>query len=75
MVRKDGAWVRAQRIQAIHNLIKGKGNVSLSRLLALCSYKFGLTHATAMNYLRTLEDGGFIEIDEELELVWEIEKE
>ncbi|MBA7711932.1 hypothetical protein ES703_120899 [subsurface metagenome] len=71
-IRRDGAWVKQQRIKAIHKMIQGAGEAQLSKVLALCSYKFGLSKATARQYLQVLEDLGFIEVDEDNDFVGEI---
>jgi len=71
-VRRDGAWVKSQRIQAIHKSIKGTGEASLTRVIALCEYKYGLERTTARKYLKALEDCGFIEVVEEDDLIREI---
>lgn len=73
--RRDGAWVKRQRIQAIHKMIKGTGEASLNKVLALCEYKFGLAKSTARRYLKVLEDCGFIEVDEEVDMITEVERE
>lgn len=74
-IRRDGAWVKQQRIQAIHKMIQGTSKAQLSKVLALCSYKFGLSRATARGYLRVLEDLGFIEINEDDDLILEVKPE
>lgn len=74
-VRRDGAWVRSQRIKAIHKMIQGVGEASLKKVLALCEYKHGLERTTARKYLKTLEDCGFIEIDESSDLIMEVTNE
>jgi len=74
-IKKDGAWVKQQRIQAIHKMIQGTGEASLTRVLAFCEYKQGLKRATARKYLQTLEDCGFIEINEDDDLILEVKTE
>ena len=70
--RKDGSWVRKQRIQKIHDKLKGLGEVKLTKFLALLEYTMGLTRNTARNYLQTLEDLEFIEIDDIADKITEL---
>jgi len=74
-IRRDGAWVKQQRIKAIHKMISGPGNTSLTRILAFCEFKFGINRDTARNYLQILEDLDFIEIDEQLDIIREVKIE
>lgn len=62
--RKDGSFVRRERIRKMHNKLKGLGEIKLSKFLALCEYTMGLTRNTARTYLQTLEDLDFIKIDD-----------
>ena len=64
--------MRQQRIRAIHNMFKGTGKAQLSKVLAICSYNLGLSRKTSRQYLQVLEDLGFIEIDDEADLISEI---
>lgn len=72
--RRDGAWVKQQRIQAIHKMIQGTGEASLSRVIAASEYKFGLTRRTIRRYLSILEDLGFIEVDDAEDIIREVEQ-
>jgi len=74
-VRRDGAWVKQQRIKAIHNMIKGAGDCSLISILAACEYRFGINRGTTRKYIKTLEDLGFVEVDETLDLIREVKPE
>lgn len=74
-IRKDGAWVKQQRIQKMHAMLNGVAEVSLSRFLATCSYQMGLSKETARQYLKDLVDLGFIEIDEAGDRIREVVKE
>ena len=71
-IRRDGAWVKTERIQAIHKMIQGTGEASLIKVLAACEYKFGLNRSTARRYLSALEDCGFIEVDDDRDLIMEV---
>ncbi len=71
-LRRDVAWVKQQRIKTIQKMITGTGEAQLTKVIALCTYKFGLSSKTARQYLQVLEDLGFIEIDEEADLISEI---
>ena len=62
--KKDWTGVRLQRIQKIHTMLQGAGDVSLTRFLATCEYQMGLTRLKARAYLQTLVDLGFVEVDE-----------
>ena len=62
--RRDGSWVRRERIRTMHNKLKGLGEIKLSKFLALCEYTMGLTRTTGRQYLQTLVDLEFIEIDD-----------
>lgn len=73
--RKDGGGVRRERMQRMHDMLRGGGDVSLERFLAAVSYQIGLTDRTAMKYLKKLEILGFIEVDESLGIVREVVKE
>lgn len=64
--------MKQQRIKAIQKIITGTGEAQLSKVLALCSYKFGLSSRTSRQYLQVLEDLGFIEVDEEADLIREV---
>lgn len=70
--RKDGSWVRKQRIQKMHDKLKGLGEIKLSKFLALCEYTMGLTRTRARDYLQTLEDLEFIEIDDSGDKITEL---
>jgi len=71
----DGAGVKQQRIQAIHKMLQGVGEASLTKVLASCEYRFGINRSTARKYLRTLEDCGFIEVDDDNDLIREVKPE
>ncbi len=73
--RRDGSAVKRERIRKMHSMLKGVGDLSLERFLAICSYNIGLTERTAMKYLKDLEALDLIEIDETLNIVREVEKE
>ena len=77
-MKRDAAWLKSQRIQDIHKMLQGAEEPKrsqLSRVLALCEYRFGISQKTARQYLKVLEDLGFIEVDEFEDFIQEIKKE
>ena len=56
-------------------MIQGVGEASLTRVLATSEYKFGINRSTARTYLRTLEDCGFIKVDDNNDLIREVKIE
>ena len=73
-IRRDGAWVKQQRIQSIHKMIQGAGDCSLVSILAACEYRFGINRGTARRYIGTLEILDLVQVDENLDLVREVVK-
>ena len=62
MVRRDGAEMRKERMQAIaqivqRNLVKN-GEIPLTQTLAVLQYEFGLTKEKLTEYLQVLENVG-----------------
>ena len=72
--RKDPKGIRMGDLQKMNNMVRGAGDVSLKRFLALCSYNMGLTRKTSMTYLQDLVDLGFVEMDEALDLLREVKQ-
>ena len=70
--RRDGSWVRKERLQIMHSKLKGLGEIKLTKFLALCEYTMGLTRNTARDYLQTLADLEFIEIDDVADKITEL---
>ena len=70
--RRDGSSVKRERLQKMHRMLKGVGDVNLDRFLAACSYTLGLTHGTALKYLKDLAMLGLVELDEEEKVVREV---
>lgn len=70
-VRKDGSWVKQQRMKQIRKMLNGAGEVKLSWFIAWCEVNMGLTEKTAKKYLRPFETLGLIEIDEAADLIIE----
>ena len=64
-----------ERIRKMHTMLKGVGDVNLTRFMATCEYQMGLTRRRIREYLATLEDLGFIEVDEDLGMVREVVEE
>jgi len=63
--------VKRERLQKIHGMIKGAGDLPLKRFLAACSYTIGLNESTTMRYLHNLADLDLIEVDEAAGIVRE----
>ena len=70
--QRDAAGVKKSRIQTIHRMIEGAGQVPLGRFLATVEYQHGLSRATTRRYLATLEELGFIRIDEAMDRIQEV---
>lgn len=70
--RRDGTVVKRERLQKIHGMIKGAGDVPLKRFLAACSYGIGLNENTTMRYLQNLVELGLVEVDEAENVVREV---
>lgn len=73
--RRDPTGIRQSRIQKIHQMLKGAGDVPLKRFLASCEYSMGLTRQKVRVYLMTLEDLEYIEVDEEKGIIREVTRE
>ena len=71
-MRRDAAWLKRQRIQSIHNMLKGVGDASLTLFLSNCEYVHGLDPKTTRRYLKVLETLGHIVVDENADLVREV---
>ncbi len=63
-----------ERIRKIHGMLKGVGDVDLIRFMATCEYQTGLTSKKVREYLGVLENIGFVEVDEDLNLVRDVMK-
>lgn len=74
-MRRDGSGIKRERIRRMHQMLRGAGDVPLSRFLATCSYQLGLTRQTARRYLQDLEDLDFVEVDEVSNIVREVKPE
>jgi len=64
MSRRDGAWVKQQRIQQLARMIKGVGQISLSDFVPKAEFALGLSSRTIENYLDILVKSGFIWIED-----------
>lgn len=53
----------------------GAGDVELTRFLASCEYSMGLTRGKVREYLQTLVDLGYIEVDDENGIIREVTHE
>lgn len=73
--RRDPTGLRRQRIQKLHQMLKGVGDVDLVRFTATCEYQMGLTRKRIREYLGTLETLGLVEVDDESGIVREVVKE
>ena len=68
MVKFDAAWLRKQRIQDIAASaarLPNDGTVRLSKFVALMSYNHGVKKDRVFEYLETIQDLGWIELDRE----------
>lgn len=59
----------------MHKMLMDAGDVNLTRFMATCEYNMGLTRRRVREYLTTLEDLGFVQVDEENDVVREVVKE
>ena len=73
--QKDAAGVKRSRIQKIHRMIQGAGEIPLGRFLATVEYQDGLSRKTTRRYLSTLEELNFILVDEPADLIREVKPE
>ena len=72
--RTDTGTLRRERIQKLHSMIQGAGDVDLSRLIATIEYQMGVTPNKIREYLQVLVTLGFVEVDEAAGLVREVVK-
>ena len=72
--RRDGSGIKQERLQKMHKMLQGAGDVSLKRFMAICSYNIGLNEETTMRYLRNLADLDLVEVDETADVVREVVK-
>lgn len=72
---KGPTGLKMDRIRKIHTMLMGAGDVDLTMFLATCEYQMGLTRRKIREYLGTLEDLGFVEVDEDTNIVREVVKE
>ena len=63
MSRRDGAWVKQQRIQQLARMIKGLGQIRLADFVPKAELVLGLSSRTIENYLQILVKSGFIWIE------------
>ena len=71
---RDGTAIKRERLQKIHGMLRGAGDVPLRRFLAACSYTIGLNENTTMRYLQNLAELELVEIDEAANVVREVVK-
>lgn len=69
--QRDAAGVKKSRIQKIHRMIQGAGEIPLGRFLATVEYQDGLSRKTTRRYLATLEELNLIIVDEPADLIRE----
>lgn len=62
-MKKDAAFTRKQRIESMMQDIKRNGNGQISQYIAGFQIHYGLTEAKVLDYLETLQNAGYIEID------------
>lgn len=73
--RRDPLGLRQERIQKIHTMLKGAGDVDFKMFLATCQYQMGLTEKRVIEYLGVIQDLNYIEINEEEGWIKEVVKE
>lgn len=70
-MKKDAAHTRKERIQAMMQDIKRNGNGALPQYIAAFQIQYGLTETKVLDYLSTLENAGYIEIDQKTQkIIW-----
>ncbi len=70
MVKRDGAFTRAQRISEIRKfLLNLKQPQSLTKSLAVLQFKHGLTKQKVLEYMKIVQDMDGVIIDEERDLI------
>lgn len=70
-MKKDAAWTRKERIDSMMQDIKRNGNGMLSQYIAGFQITYGLTKQKVLDYLETLVDAGYIEIDKSTgKIIW-----
>lgn len=70
--RRDGSAIQRERLRQAHDILRGAGDVSLKRFLAICAYNIGLTERTALKYIDILSTLDLIEVDESMNLIRDI---
>lgn len=65
MRRRDGATIKRERLQEMHTLLTKNGALpaDLDHTIAMFEFKFGLSSAKILEYLRILEKLGFFHIN------------
>lgn len=70
-MRRDAATTRKDRIESMMKDIKRNGNGMLSLYVAGFQIQYGLTETKVLDYLETLQNAGYIEIDEKSgKIIW-----
>lgn len=68
---RDTGALKRDRIQKMHTMLQGTGDVELSRFTAAIEYQMGLTPKKVMEYLDVLVRLDLVEVDEVANLVRE----
>jgi hypothetical protein len=66
--------MKRERLQRMHAMLQGAGDLDLSRFIATIEYQMGLTPIKAREYLGVLERLGLVEVDETIGLIREVVK-
>lgn len=70
-MKKDAAYTRKERIESMMHDIQRNGNGMLSQYIAAFQIQYGLTEQKVLDYLSTLQNAGYIEIDKSNgKIVW-----
>ena len=72
---KGPTGMRRERIQKMHQMLIGAGEVNLPRFLASCAYSMGLSTRKAREHLSILLELGLVEVDEAAGTITEIVSE
>jgi len=63
-MKRDAAHTRKMRITEMMKDIERNGNGELSQYIAAFQIQYGLTETKVLDYLSTLQNAGYIEIDD-----------
>uniref|UniRef100_A0A6M3LS70 Uncharacterized protein n=1 Tax=viral metagenome TaxID=1070528 RepID=A0A6M3LS70_9ZZZZ len=70
-MKRDAAHTRKMRIEEMCRDIERNGNGSIPQYVAGFQIKYGLTEQKVLDYLSTLQNAGYIEIDDKTgKVIW-----